>query len=72
MAHFKGGKKTRDYKKSACSVLAAKASIGPDKVFGAYKTLARSTPHLHPVPRGRFPRTDRRRTRQAPLGAPAI
>ena len=72
MAQFKRGKKTRYYKKSASSVPPPKVSIGPDKAFCAYKTLGGSTPHLHPAPPGRFPRTDRRRTRQAPLGAPVI
>ena len=51
MAHFKGGKKTLYYKKSASSVPPPKVSIGPDIAFCAYQTLGGSTPHLHPDPR---------------------
>ena len=72
MAHFKGEKKTRDYKKSACKCAVVKREIHTEYIKVRANYFTNRHFDLHPAPRGRFPRTDRRRTRQAPLGAPAI
>ena len=63
MAHFKGGKKTHDHKKSAFKGVLVRRAIHTEYMKSCADYFTNTPFDVHPAPRGRFPHTDRRRTR---------